>query len=527
MAIYPESQAATALHDPLLPWLRSIRKALEDLKSGNDSCLELTKLVSDCIKMFKDNARYRDDIRFLKIWFLHIGFCKDYASIFTEMLEKKICVGQSLLYVWYASYIESKGKLYEAQMVYQMGIMRNAEPIDWLKKAQALFLDRMSNLVNDSSLEKIDVGQAIQSEDSRLNPWSSSIIKDLLTRINSQIVNFDGYRSSNKAYSGKEAISHQNFSRNKIIDIGGRKYQIKGRAGQGGFAQVYKACIYSNPDEIVALKIQMPAFPWEFYMYRQLDQRISAEERSKFGFAERLHVYSDCSILVCDYLANGTLQDAINSYVVIGKSMEEVLCMYYTIEMLHMLETLHGVGIIHGDFKPDNLLIRYSRDDLVEDGFIDRNSSWRHQGLCLVDWGRGIDLTLFPDDIEFSGDCRTSGFRCIQMQQNKPWKFQVDTYGLCVIIHMMLHNSYMEIQEKPSPDGGHIYLPKSPFKRYWNVDLWKNLFIKLLNNPHCNNDMNLLKEIRESFQDYMCSNPSLIKKLKELLLKQRASLCSA
>uniref|UniRef100_A0A803QJH3 Protein kinase domain-containing protein n=1 Tax=Cannabis sativa TaxID=3483 RepID=A0A803QJH3_CANSA len=362
-----------------------------------------------------------------------IGFCKDYAGIFTEMLEKKICVGQSLLYVWYASYIESKGKLYEAQMVYQMGIMRNAEPIDWLKKAQALFLDRMSNLVNDSSLEKIDVGQAIQSEDSRLNPWSSSIIKDLLTRINSQIVNFDGYRSSNKAYSGKEAISHQNFSRNKIIDIGGRKYQIKGRAGQGGFAQVYKACIYSNPDEIVALKIQMPAFPWEFYMYRQLDQRISAEERSKFGFAERLHVYSDCSILVCDYLANGTLQDAINSYVVIGKSMEEVLCMYYTIEMLHMLETLHGVGIIHGDFKPDNLLIRYSRDDLVEDGFIDRNSSWRHQGLCLVDWGRGIDLTLFPDDIEFSGDCRTSGFRCIQMQQNKPWKFQASLRLLSLI----------------------------------------------------------------------------------------------
>lgn len=55
------------------------------------------------------------------------------------------------------------------------------------------------------------------------------------------------------------------------------------------------------------------------------------------------------------------MQDVINSYVVIGKSMEEVLCIYYTIEMLHMLETLHDVGIIHGDFKPDNLLIRYAR----------------------------------------------------------------------------------------------------------------------------------------------------------------------
>ena len=41
--------------------------------------------------------------------------------------------------------------------------------------------------------------------------------------------------------------------------------------------------------------------------------------------------------------------------------MEEVICIYYTIEMLNMLETVHGAGILHGDFKPDNLLIRYAR----------------------------------------------------------------------------------------------------------------------------------------------------------------------
>lgn len=51
----------------------------------------------------------------------------------------------------------------------------------------------------------------------------------------------------------------------------------------------------------------------------------------------------------------------MNCSVVIGGSMDEVLCMYYTIEMLQILETLHGAAMIHGDFKPDNLLIRYSR----------------------------------------------------------------------------------------------------------------------------------------------------------------------
>lgn len=70
-------------------------------------------------------------------------------------------------------------------------------------------------------------------------------------------------------------------------------------------------------------------------MYRELDQRISDKEvsifgcsvflqavarwvclifdvslyqRSSFGFAQRMHLYYDCSILVCNYLANGTLQ---------------------------------------------------------------------------------------------------------------------------------------------------------------------------------------------------------------------------
>lgn len=33
------------------------------------------------------------------------------------------------------------------------------------------------------------------------------------------------------------------------------KYQIKGSAGKGGFAQVYKACINSNVDEVIALKV--------------------------------------------------------------------------------------------------------------------------------------------------------------------------------------------------------------------------------------------------------------------------------
>ncbi|XP_059663182.1 mitotic checkpoint serine/threonine-protein kinase BUB1 [Cornus florida] len=517
-----------SLDDPLLPWLWSIKKELDDPGAVTNNGTVLDNLLSDCIGTFKNEGRYRNDVRFLKIWFLYMDSSQEFESIFRELEQNKICITHSMLYESYALFLEAKGKLTDALMVYQLGISRNAEPVERLNKAHALFRDRVSKIVNTCSLEKIDASDSLEHGGRFIDPWSISTVKHLLQKMNPKIMKYEGYHPSTKAYQGKVALSSLHKSaRNKVVEIGGKKYQIKGCAGQGGFAQVFKAYINSNPNDVVALKIQKPAFPWEFYMYRQLDMRIPDKERPRFGFAHRLHLYSDYSILVSDYLSHGTLQDAINSNVVIGGFMEEVLCIYYTIEMLSMLETLHHAGIIHGDFKPDNLLICYARDDLTEDNFRDRTGPWRDQGLCLVDWGRGIDLSLFPDNTEFKGDCRTSGFRCIEMQEKKPWKFQVDTYGLCVIVHLMLHNSYMEIQKKESPDGGYVYQPKTSFKRYWQVELWKNLFTKLLNISPNDDPKKILQNLRESFRDYMCSNPQLIKKLKQLLIKQRTSLCSA
>jgi len=62
---------------------------------------------------------------------------------------------------------------------------------------------------------------------------------------------------------------------------------------------------------------------------------------------------------------------------------------------------------------------------------------------------------------------------------------------------------------------------------YWNIELWKSFFTKMLNQYPHDDDRSLLHDLKKSFQDYMASNPQLIKKLKELLSRQRASMCSA
>uniref|UniRef100_A0A0A9DTH5 Uncharacterized protein n=1 Tax=Arundo donax TaxID=35708 RepID=A0A0A9DTH5_ARUDO len=113
------------------------------------------------------------------------------------------------------------------------------------------------------------------------------------------------------------------------------------------------------------------------------------------------------------------------------------------------------------------------------------------------------------------------------MQEGRTWTYQVDTYGLCAIAHMMLHGAPMSIEKAPRAGGGYEYLPKQPFKRYWNAELWKNLFSKLLNAPSCGSDVTALRSLRASFREYLCGNRQLIGKLNQQLAKQKASLCSS
>lgn len=45
--------------------------------------------------------------------------------------------------------------------------------------------------------------------------------------------------------------------------------------------------------------------------------------------------------------------------------MDELVAAYYTAELLRTLECVHAAGIIHGDVKADNVLIRCDTDDLT------------------------------------------------------------------------------------------------------------------------------------------------------------------
>ncbi|XP_042509703.1 mitotic checkpoint serine/threonine-protein kinase BUB1-like isoform X2 [Macadamia integrifolia] len=149
-----DSEDNASANDPLLQWLWSIKKELEGLTSSVDSVSQFETLLKDCILKFKDDNRYRNDVRFLKIWFLYVDAVEDFESVFKMMEDSRICLTYSLRYESSALFLESKGKLLDALEIYRMGISRNAEPLERLKKAEKLFISRMSAIVDACSLKE-------------------------------------------------------------------------------------------------------------------------------------------------------------------------------------------------------------------------------------------------------------------------------------------------------------------------------------------------------------------------------------
>ena len=113
---------------------------------------------------------------------------------------------------------------------------------------------------------------------------------------------------------------------------------------------------------------------------------------------------------------HGTLQDVINFYKQTRENgaMHESLAMYYSIELLCLLDWTHESDILHCDVKPDNLLVRNGGEKWC-DWDKSRRGSWKKKGLALIDFGRAIDIKDYSSNVRFVGDAGTESFSFPEM----------------------------------------------------------------------------------------------------------------
>ena len=110
------------------------------------------------------------------------------------------------------------------------------------------------------------------------------------------------------------------------------------------------------------------------------------------------------------------------------KTSVEPIAMYFTIEMLHILEKLQRSQIVHGDIKPDNFLIQ-RKPELNTDApnaqsmFKDISPT-----LQVIDFGVSIDMSLFHKGQSFTFQFDKVDNRCPEMLENKSWTYHVSWF---------------------------------------------------------------------------------------------------
>lgn len=159
-----------------------------------------------------------------------------------------------------------------------------------------------------------------------------------------------------------------------------------------------------------------------------------------------------------------------------GHHIDETIAMVLTVQILSIVDHLHAVNIIHGDIKPDNLMVT---SKLTIDGII--------PSIKLIDFGNAIDLTRFPPNTTFNvSPLSTSGFVCTEMVEGRPWTFQTDLFCVAATIHVLLFGRYMKTQNTLLK----VTITQK-FPRYFNKYAWDTIFTSLLNVPDCINFPNL------------------------------------
>ncbi|KAH9850335.1 Mad3/BUB1 homology region 1-domain-containing protein [Lenzites betulinus] len=328
------------------------------------------------------------------------------------------------------------------------------------------------------------------------------------------------------------------------VQLENRHFAAVDKLGEGGFGAVFEAIdldlshkgdtdsdvgsdeeVEDDDKNRVALKIVKPRNLWEFHVLRRIHTTLPASLRRSIIAPQALYAFKDESFLVLELCKQGTLLNIVNrassaGITQQGACLDELLVMFFSIELLRLLEGLHRAGFIHGDVKTDNCLLRLedvpgpaSAWDAVYQP--SGAGGWAHKGIKLIDFGRTIDTRLFPAGQRYVAEWPTDARDCFEAREGRPWTFQTDYFGLAGIVFCMLYGKYIEaasVVPAPAADDAPVrYKLAAPFKRYWQGELWTRLFDLLLNPTLARPDGKLpvcdeLAALREEMEVWLQAN---------------------
>lgn len=98
--------------------------------------------------------RYRDDVRYLRLWVQYADCLPDPSDVFKFLKEKEVGQSHALFYIAYATFLELRGSYSAADNVFQQGLNRLAAPQDRLKAKFDEFQHRMARRIQRKAQEQ-------------------------------------------------------------------------------------------------------------------------------------------------------------------------------------------------------------------------------------------------------------------------------------------------------------------------------------------------------------------------------------
>lgn len=436
---------------------------------------------------------------------------------------------------------------------------------------EELISSPLHEIVNDASparVPKLKIAKATKSganenggpviKDAQCNPVDDSIRNSILENVQPPVSSYPGYHDYrpldfNRAPEVRKFIKALSKSRSTSDKITtslslppalrfpkspSKTYTIKRELGKGAFAPVYLAteeeATSDEAEQLLAMKCEHPPTPWEFHIMSLLQLRLSDHRTAPSLLKPHaLHLFADEAYLLESYLDQGTLLDLVNlaktdpSSANTTGTLDESVAMFFTIELLRTVEAMHSKNVLHGDLKADNCLVRLSSTEEWDAQYApDGSNGWSSKGLCLIDFGRGIDMRAFRPDVQFVADWKTGKQDCLEMRELRPWTYQVDYYGIAGVVHSLLFGKYIEdvavdAAPRDAGDGDQTmaigskkrYKLREGLKRYWQTELWAPLFDLLLNpTSHVGGEEGMklpcargLRRCREGMEEWLVS----------------------
>src|SRR5579859_1216430 len=132
------------LDDPLEVWLRYIKWTDETFPQGQSTESGIAQLIERCTEHFKNDKQYKSDPRYLRVWLAYSTYSDSPLDIFVFLQRNEIGQELALYYEEYAAILERMNRKRKADEVFQMGLVREARPVERLRKRYEEFKRRLA-----------------------------------------------------------------------------------------------------------------------------------------------------------------------------------------------------------------------------------------------------------------------------------------------------------------------------------------------------------------------------------------------